>query len=150
MEPAHQVLRSWWQGKGELPAPARPGEAAIDRLERRHGVRLPEDFRAYLLEAAPRKVFWDDGHGVWWAPCEIKNLREEYRGPIANPRIAAKAAACLFFADYMQWCWAWAICCAEGEDWGKVAVIGDPPERFVADSFTSFVNAYVEDPMSVR
>lgn len=48
----------------------------------------------------------------------------------------------------MIWCWAWIICCEEGEDYGRIAVIA-AGERWVADSFTDFVKAYVADPMSV-
>ncbi|MBQ1497868.1 MAG: hypothetical protein IIZ38_06105 [Sphingomonas sp.] len=58
------------------------------------------------------------------------------------------AERCLFFADYMAWCWAWIICCEEGEDHGRVAVIG-AGDRRVADSFTDFVKAHVADSMSV-
>ena len=58
------------------------------------------------------------------------------------------AERCLFFADYMAWCWAWIICCEEGEDHGRVAVIG-AGDRRVADSFTDFVKAHIADSMSV-
>ncbi|MEN2710751.1 hypothetical protein [Sphingomonas sp. VL_57B] len=45
-------------------------------------------------------------------------------------------------------CWAWILCCEEGEDYGRVAVIG-AGDRRVADSFTGFVKADVADAMSV-
>ena len=112
-------------------------------------MRLPEDFRAYLLESAPREDFWDDGDAIWWNPERINNIPDEYDSEVSDPAIAASAVNCLFFADYMIWCRAWAICCSEGEDRGKVAVVGGSSDRWVADSFTGFIESYVRDPLSV-
>ena len=49
----------------------------------------------------------------------------------------------------MIWSWAWAICCEEGGDRGKVALIGGAPDRIVVSSFTEFVKAYIEDSPAV-
>lgn len=130
------------------PSPFPAAEIAVRDLEQRYGITLPEDFRAYLLNVAPEEEHWDDGDAIWWQPSRIRNIPEEYEHPLGNPAVAARAGGCLFFADYMIWCWAWAICCEAGEDHGKVAVIG-AGDRWVADSFTDFVRAYVADPLSV-
>lgn len=63
--------------------------------------------------------------------------------------IAAEAHSYLFFADYSIWCWAWAICCGDGPNRGKVALVGGAPDRIVADSFSDFVERYLRDPASV-
>ena len=149
VEMAHKVLSDWWRLTGDAPTLANVGEATAEDIERRYGISLPEDFRLYLLHAAPREDFWDDGDASWWSPGRLKNIPDEYEYSIDDPRIAAKAQRYLFFADYMIWCWAWAICCEEGEDRGKVALIGGAPDRIVASSFTEFLKAYIADPLSV-
>lgn len=149
METAHAVLTGWWRATGDEPPIANVGEATVQEIERRYGLTLPEDFRLYLLHAAPSDDFWDNGDAIWWSPERLKNIPEEYEHPIDDPRIAQKAQTYLFFADYMIWSWAWAICCEEGEDRGKVALIGGAPDRIVASSFTEFVKAYIADPLAV-
>ncbi|MBN8810126.1 MULTISPECIES: hypothetical protein [unclassified Sphingomonas] len=145
---AHAMLAGFWAHGGDHPAPHADAETAVLGLERRYGIVLPADFRAYLLYVAPKEDHWDDGDAIWWPPTRIRNIPEEYAHALDNPAVAAKAERCLFFADYMIWFWAWIICCEEGEDYGRIAVIA-AGERWVADSFTDFVKAYVADPMSV-
>jgi hypothetical protein len=50
-----------------------------------------------------------------------------------------------FFADYLIWCWAWAIVCGDDENRGRVVVISGH-DRFVADSFAQFVDLHISDP----
>jgi hypothetical protein len=145
MNAAHTALSHWWRTTGFAPAAARPGEDAVREIERRYGVALPDDFRTYLLECAPQQDFWDEEDAIWWSPARLRNLPEEYPYPIRNARIAEKAACYIFFADYFIWSWAWAICCDSGADRGKVAVFSSE-DRFVAHSFTEFVETYVTDP----
>jgi hypothetical protein len=76
----------------------------------------------------------------------VKNIPDEYEHEVDNPQIADEAASYLFFADYMIWCWAWAVCCSEGPNRGKVALIGGSPDRFVANSFSEFIDEYLVDP----
>jgi len=121
----------------------------VEQLERRYGLTLPDDFRAYLVGAAPAEEYWDDGDAIWWPVHRIRNIPDEYQHPIRHPVIARDARTYLFFADFMIWCWAWAICCGDGGDRGKVAVINGNSDRFVADSFSQFVERYVKDPESV-
>ena len=148
MERAHEILTAWWASHGGVPEKAQSAEAAVRDLERKYGLALPEDFRDYLLNCAPREIVNDDEFTFWWPPGEIRNIPDEYQQPIRNPRIAAKAPSYLFFADYSIWCCAWAICCEDGPDRGKVMVVGET-DHFVADSFTAFIQAYVADPNSV-
>jgi hypothetical protein len=112
-------------------------------------VTLPEDFRAYLLQAAPAKQFWDDGDINWWPPARIANIPDEYEYSVGDRLVAVNARSYLFFADYMIWSWAWAICCGDGEDRGKVVVIGRKPDHIIANSFTEFAEAAIRDPLSV-
>jgi hypothetical protein len=118
----------------------------VEVLERRYSVRLPDDFKAYLLAQAPAQESWDDWAFGWWPVHRIRNIPDEYEHPVDNAAIAAEAPDYLFFADYMIWCWAWAICCSEGINRGKVAVIGAPRDHFVATSFSDFMSRYARDP----
>jgi hypothetical protein len=118
----------------------------VSRLEDRYRLRLPEDFRRYLLEAAPSEDLWDDGDATWWSLGRVKNIPDEHEHAVSDLDIAGEAASCLFFADYLIWCWAWAVCCSEGPNRGKVALIGGSPDRFVANSFSEFIDQYLVDP----
>jgi hypothetical protein len=149
MESAAATLSYLWGAEAlqQYQAPAR--QAEVEDIERRYGLTLPDDFRAYLLQTAPAEEYWDDGNAFWWSVVRINNIPDEYDHPIGHPRIASNAHSYLFFADFLLWAWAWAICCGEGEDRGKVAVIGGDPDHFVADSFSQFVELYVKNPESV-
>ena len=149
MTKAQVTLADWWRATGELPEPADFGEVAARELEQRYNVVLPDDFRAYVATTAPKEDFWDDENGTWWAPNRIKNIPEEYESAIPEPAIAAKAGTYLFFADHLIWCWAWAVCCDDSADRGKVAVITGADDRIVANTFTEFVTAYTADSLSV-
>ena len=86
---------------------------------------------------------------AWWPLQRLKNIPDEYPHTVTDPTIAKNAPRYIFFADYMIWCWAWAIDCGDGKDRGRVAVIGGSPDRFVADSFAEFVDRYVEDQRQI-
>lgn len=126
---------------------------AVEDLERRYSLRLPEDFRSYLLHAAPTSIWMDDIGTQWWSATEIKSLPDECPdGAIGktNPDIERESAQYLVFADYLIWCYAWAICCSEGPNRGKVALIGGAPDMFVADSFQEFLRLELIDAIEIH
>jgi len=86
----------------------------------------------------------DSDYVGWWPIARIKNIPDEYEYDIGNAEIANSASKYLFFADYLIWCWAWAICCDPGPHYGKIAVVGGP-DKFVADSFEEFVEILLQD-----
>ncbi|MEG3147771.1 SMI1/KNR4 family protein [Sphingomonas sp. RT2P30] len=146
----HAILRTYWRDAGDEPARFAQPDIACHEIERCYQVRLPEDFKSYLVLSAPEEDYWDRENVIWWSPASIKNIPNEYQTAVSDSSIAAVAEKCLFFADYMAWCWAWAICCDEGPNHGKVALVGGAPDRWVAESFTEFVNNYVRDPMFIH
>lgn len=125
------------------------GAAVAQSLERKYAIRLPEDFLAYLKDHAPATDWWDDRCFVWWAPERIKSLRDECPDEMPaeqrNCEIDDEADRYLVFADFLDWCYAYAICCSDGPNRGKVALISASPDRFVADSFTHFVRLAASD-----
>jgi hypothetical protein len=148
---AHQALAAWWRDTGEQITPSADALARVRDIESRYGLSLPEDFRTYLLETAPAEDLWDSEGVTWWSADRIKNMPDEYatfNQAVSESEITGKPETWLFFADYLIWCWAWAICCSDGEDRGKIAVIGGP-EQIVAASFSDFVERYLRDPVAM-
>ena len=127
--------------------------ADVEALEERYSLKLPEDFRAYLLHAAPSATFMDDIGTQWWAANEIKSISDECPdgtpGQI-NPEIERENSAYLVFSDYLIWCCAWAICCSSGPNRGKIALIGGQPDAFVADSFREFLRLELTDNLAIH
>jgi hypothetical protein len=125
----------------------------VEALERRYSLQLPADFRAYLIHAAPSTTFMDDIGTQWWAPREIKSISDECPdGPPgkSNHEIEKEKDAYLVFSDYLIWCYAWAICCSNGPNRGKVALIGGLPDTFVADSFRDFLRLELIDDLAIH
>ena len=85
---------------------------------------------------------WDDEGTRWFPLADIKTVREEcgdWEG-----ESALDSSNLIVFADYMIWCYAWAIDCSETDDRGKIALItGD--DHYVADSFDAFLERYLHD-----
>lgn len=145
MRPApHQKLVQYWADtESDVRVNATP-EADIAALEAKYGVQLPPEFKAYLLEACPRADQVDQNCTEWWSLERIKSIPAEYEHALTNEEIARDAAGYLFFADYAIWCMAWAICCRPGHNFGRV-VVTSGKDRFVADSFSAFIDAYISD-----
>ena len=141
---AHLRLVDQWRAD-ETYIAATESPATVRCLESRYDITLPEDFRRYLLESAPQADFWHTPGAIWWSIDRIKNIPDEYEHTVKNPEIAAEQDKYLFFADYMIWCWAWAICCSNGPNRGKVAVITGERDRFVTDCFSDFLEEYLRD-----
>jgi SMI1 / KNR4 family (SUKH-1) len=140
----HQKLVRYWQDTGAEMRTTAVDEATIANLERKYGIQMPSEFRAYLLNTSPLDNEVDKNFTEWWSLNRIKNIPDEYEHELTDPEIAEEAAGFLFFADYGIWCMAWAICCCRGENYGRVAVISGK-DRFVANTFGEFVDSYIRD-----
>jgi hypothetical protein len=150
---AHLALAARWGTNDPALAPMPDAERRIAGLEQRYGISIPEDFRLYLLNTAPSGYYMDEIGTAWWTLDEIKNIPDECSadalGDRRNPAVVAEESRYLVFADFLIWCYAWAICCSDGEHRGKIALIsgGDP---FVADSFTHFVELELNDDPAIH
>ena len=115
---------------------------------------LPEEFAAYVASAAPREDWTDEFGMIWWSAERIKSLRDECGdgspGGHPNAEIEDEADQYLVFADFLMWCYAYAICCSAGPNRGKIALIGAQPDGFVANSFSSFMNLAAEDALLIH
>lgn len=114
----------------------------IERLQQHCSIALPDDFQRYLVERAPAEDWWDDHGIIWWGLESVKGLADECPDPPLpeqiNTEIEKEASTYVVFADFLCWCYAYAICCSDGPNRGRVALIGGLPDFFVANSFSEF------------
>lgn len=145
---AHAALAAKWTDAPPLGVP----ERKIAELEASYGISMPTDFRLYLLQAVPSSDYMDDFGFIWWAADRLKNIPDECgteAAPIGCQAIEADAEHYLIFADFLDWCYAYAICCSQGEHRGKIALIAEG-SRFVADSFSQFVELALDDAREIH
>lgn len=145
---ACKKLQLHWQNQGGVIRPSGAHCGQIAAIEKRYSLRLPQQFRNYLETTVPQAEYcgMDDEYFEWWPTARIKNIPDEYPHPLCNDIIAGQSEKYLFFADYLIWCWAWAISCTQDANRGKVALINGLTDQFVADNFDDFVNKYVNNP----
>ena len=143
---ANTLVRIW----GPNPPPLSDrGSEVVESLKGRYQLQLPPDFEEYIRQHAPAEDSSDPRHFIWWAPQNIKSLTEECGSTTSsdqvNREIECEADQYLVFADFLAWCYAYAICCSQGPNKGKIALIGGRPDGFVASSFSHFVALAADD-----
>lgn len=150
--PADRLL-DFWRSVGDYTNGAvllepSAGERVAAALEERYAITLPPSFRDYVVRAAPG-AYGIDTHDYlicsWWGADRICNLPDGYEGAVKNAAVADRSAVYILFADWALWCGAWAICCGDSADRGRIMVINGGDDRFVADSFDDFVDWYMQD-----
>jgi len=147
-QPAYQTLLQWWLTTGANIATCGATEASIARLEAQYQITQPPSFRDYLGRASPvADPSWDKDLTNWWPFSCLTSVADGYKQCLVT-EVAGYRNQMILFADYSIWCWGWAINCAPGLDYGKVAAIG-VGDCFVCDGFTEFVDAYTANPFSV-
>jgi hypothetical protein len=145
MEPYEKLQRYWTESNAPVQS-CTHSEAAVAALETKYDIRIPKDFRAYLLNCCPeRECDMDEALFGWWGLDRIRNIPDEYPHDLKNPLIVANSGKYLFFADYCMWCWAWAIACGDDENRGRIVVIGGD-DTFISNSFAEFVDSLIADP----
>lgn len=137
LSPLERLL-FWW---GRDPV-SDPPEEGIRALEKRYAIRLPDDFRHYLHATMPQGNEWDDEGTRWFPLADIKSLREECAD--RDSVSALDSDKLLVFADFLIWCYAWAVDCSDTADRGRVALITGK-DHYVADSFDDFLDRYLRD-----
>lgn len=149
----YEALSIYWASSDPNTYTRRDTSADVEALEERYSLQLPEDFRAYLIYAAPSVTFMDDMGTQWWAPSKIKSISDECPDGSPgqmNPEIEQERDAYLVFSDYLIWCYAWAICCSNGPNRGKIVLIGGLPDTFVADNFRDFLLLELTDDLAIH
>jgi hypothetical protein len=103
LKPYEKLQRYWRDTKAGISTVQLNAESVAD-LEKRYDIRLPGDFRDYLLQSCPKDGSAYDYEMTWWELDRLKNIPDEYPHAITVPAIAENAAKYLFFADYSIWC----------------------------------------------
>ena len=142
LTPLDRLIR-WW----DEPPSVGINDQQLAELERRYDISLPDDFRAYLKVAMPAAKEWDAEGTRWWPLGDIKTIREESQDH-SYWKAEANDDRRLLFADYMIWCWAWAVDCSDGPNRGKVLLVSDT-NHYVTDSFDDFLDRYLRDDRSI-
>ncbi len=122
--------------------------AEVVAFERRYSVRLPEDLRSFL-ELVDGSDQMDDEGFRFWPLAEIRLVEEELGAFDPDDPDRFSYPGCFVFADYLIWCWAYAIqLIGDPEDVGRVFVLSGDDKRLppVASSFTEFSERYLRQP----
>jgi hypothetical protein len=147
---SHQKLREYWTAQG-LKISSGASEEDVVTFESRNGVVLPQDFRNYFLKI--NGMVQDFGSGCdrkGFAFCPLSMVKSVAKECAKHPTVPVheeeEADRYFVFADYLQWCWAYAIHLdASSPGTNQVINVGTLRPKVVADSFTEFVNLYVRD-----
>ena len=141
-------LRDHWAAQGVGPGvPASPEDIA--ERERRYGIRLPPDLRAYFRELngmarhEDMNLEWDEDLIRFYPIEELRPLSEEW-----PETTVARAEELFVFADWSIWGWGYAVR-LRGEGAAEVQVVYGPETARVAGSFAEFLESYIARDYSV-
>lgn len=135
-----EALRSLWSD--EQPELYQHGIETALELQGRYGLTLPSEFEEYVETSLPSSIWWGPYGFQFWNCNSLTNLLEEQDATPARYRrslIWDEAEHYVVFADYLDRCYDYAICCSDGPNRGKVALVGHCPNRLVASSLSEFI-----------
>ncbi|MCS6851673.1 MAG: SMI1/KNR4 family protein [Gemmataceae bacterium] len=152
-----ESVRAWWQAAGVTP---RPGAAAadLDAFERRHGVRLPPEVRAFYAEAdGMPSGAWHEELLSFWPLAEVGPVPlllagcrgvPDYGGIEAS---SPDAASYFVFADHSIWLHVYAVRLSPDPSVARpvVWIAGGDRWEVLAGSFGEFLWRYAEEPQQV-
>lgn len=143
-----QEIADKWVAQG---LSKRPGVSAeqVAEFEQRHSVVLPRDFRAYLQLVDGMNEAMDDESFRFCPLAEIQPVDQ-----VLEPHHTDRDwyPGCFIFADFLTWCWAYAIRLAGAPpEVGNIFIVyGDDTRRpLIADSFSEFAERYIRNPDSL-
>ena len=141
MEKAADRLLTHWKRQGiELSHPA--SEDEISRFEDTFNVRLPRDFREYLLTI--NGIEADAGEVGWFTFWPVRQIEEEAKKIRAQEARTEDGSSHFWFADYFIQSNLFGIHLSN--DPAMPNTIVDWSKQVVAHSFSEFVDLYISDP----
>lgn len=145
MDLLHSIRTQWEQNGREVPPGATSEE--LNAFERRHGVALPPAMRDYFQIANGNRDMGTDFFRFWTLQ-EVKLVSEELTDPIHTDR--NDYPQCFIFADYLLWCWAYAVCLSNDANADEpVYIIGGTDKIVIAATFLEFMQKYAANPDSL-
>jgi hypothetical protein len=142
---AQRLVNYWGQS---LSSRRGASSAALLAFEARHAVKLPSDMRDYLLQLDGTGGSWPDDQDPkgfsFWQLIQIRPVNDELasKGLSALPGLERY----FVFADFLTWLWAYAIQLDAKESLvNRVVLIGKDHPIHVADSFSEFVDLYLQN-----
>jgi len=116
----------------------------LDQFEKRYSVALPSSMREYFQVANGTSDMANDYY-QFWALKDVKLVREELVDSCHTDRL--DYPHCFIFADYLLWCWAYAVeLSADAELGGSVYILDGNKKRIIASSFLDFMQRYAINP----
>jgi hypothetical protein len=149
MRDSSRKLVGYWKSLNLTVAAGIEKERVLE-FESHYGVVLPADFREYFLDVngmLQRGGQDCDPNGfAFWPLGHVKSVREEYaEHSTALPEVP-EPHVYFVFADYLQWCWAYAIRLYDKPVGSNLIItVGTLKTRVIASSFTEFVGLYLWD-----
>jgi hypothetical protein len=92
----YQKLRRYWRDTKANVSTVALNQESIASLEQTYGVRLPDDFRDYLLHSCPKDDFSYDEMTTWWPRNRLKNIPDEYEHEVTDASISKNSAKYTF------------------------------------------------------
>lgn len=140
-------VREFWD-RANAYAEAGVSVADLDSFETRHGVRLPDAFRA--LYSTFDGNMGDANLTRFWPLAEICRVGDVDEVRDAPGELQSDAHNYFAFADYMIFSHVYAVrLTAEGLDGPVWWVFRAEQQVEIAPTFEAFLRAYVEDPDSI-
>ena len=155
MSELSEQLKGRWESEG---ASTRPGSSPwkISSFEARYGVRLPEDVRDYFCTVDGMEEGLSDNALIsFWPLNEVEPVTTrvvQFSGVPDYRRIARKlkdAGSYFAFADFLIWSHVYAIRIGAPHKKNEIVWICGSHHSVVADSFSDFIKAYLNDPDDV-
>lgn len=141
-------LRQFWLSDGNPVLQPPVIDQEILAFQQANKINIPPDFLAYLKcqNGFNQYSGHQDARGFNFWPLQDIDSLDNYE---AGRNIIPGYSSYFLFCDYMDFSWGYAICMSEGEQ--TVVLVGtrDGKPKFVADSFMSFIDAYVNDAPSI-
>ncbi len=141
-------LRQFWLADGNpvLQSPATAQE--ILSFEQNNNIVMPPDFAMYLKcqNGFDQYSGHQDAMGFnFWPLQDMASLDVYDGGQFRAPGYSSY----FLFCDYLDFSWGYALCMEKNEQ--KIVLVGarDGIPKVVAESFSSFVDAYLRDAPSI-
>jgi hypothetical protein len=136
-----------WRGQGLSIRPPCT-LAAIVAFEKREQLILPEDLRAYWLAGDGMSETLGqskDNEGFsFWPLHRLSRADKELAHRSPHTPVPPNAVDYYVFADYLDWCWAYAVK-LRSDGVGTVVIVGAKAVNVVAPSFAEFIQLYLSD-----